>query len=278
MRACASFLWSLIRSALVAAMWVMSFTMAYAETLVTSLSSREVEITSTYTGAKLKVYGVYEIIEKYVRNAQPKDYVIVVTVLGPTHHFTVRQKGKVGPAWFNRSTQVFKDVPSFVAVLSSKPIAETTNLETARNLFLGLDLNITPNHLLIEMSEKRKEFREAMIRLGQQEGRYQQDENAVFFMKIKDKKGKTTGASSSLFEANIQLPATVMTGTYTVQVGLFAEGVLLDKSIDYFEVKKTGFEATIVNWVQDHSWSYGVAMCLMALFFGWLASMIFRRD
>jgi uncharacterized protein (TIGR02186 family) len=171
MRARSFLLRSLVKALFVATLWSISPTRGHAETLVTSLSSREVEITSTYTGAKLKVYGVYEIIEKYVRNAQPKDYVIVVTVLGPTHHFTVRQKGKVGPAWFNRATQVFKDVPSFVAVLSSKPIAETTNIETARNLLLGLDLNITPNHLLIEMSDRRKEFREAMIRLGQQEGR-----------------------------------------------------------------------------------------------------------
>jgi uncharacterized protein (TIGR02186 family) len=266
----------IIRLLLIAMMGGWGAGHASAETLVTSLSSREVEITSTYTGAKLKVYGVIEKDSQTASRAQ--DYVIVVTVLGPRTHYTVREKARMGPAWINRSKIVFRDIPSYIAVLSSDSISQATSVELMRQFRLGLDLAMAPYHVIKDFPGESVRFFGALKRLGMVSGRYQQNEAAVTFMKIKDKKGQSTLTSSSLFEANIILPASVMTGTYNVDVALFADRTLLDRSITYFEVKKTGFEATIVNWVKEHSWSYGITMTLIALFFGWLASMIFRRD
>jgi hypothetical protein len=61
-------------------------------------------------------------------------------------------------------------------------------------------------------------------------------------------------------------------------VALFAETVILARTSTSFELVKTGFEQQVGDIARDWSATYGVATAGLALLFGWLASVIFRRD
>jgi hypothetical protein len=54
--------------------------------------------------------------------------------------------------------------------------------------------------------------------------------------------------------------------------------VILARTQTHFELVKTGFEERVGVIARDWSLAYGLATAVIALFFGWLASTIFRRD
>jgi hypothetical protein len=54
--------------------------------------------------------------------------------------------------------------------------------------------------------------------------------------------------------------------------------VLLARTQTHFELLKTGFEQQVGDLARDWSILYGGATGLFALLFGWIASVIFRRD
>ena len=107
---------------------------------------------------------------------------------------------------------------------------------------------------------------EALARLKAQEGLYLQDERGVTFL------------TPDIFRASISLPATAPPGNYEVDVTLFADTVILARTQTHFELVKTGFEEQVGVIARDWSLAYGLATAAIALFCGWLASAIFRRD
>ena len=109
-------------------------------------------------------------------------------------------------------------------------------------------------------------FRKAFIRINVQHSLYQESENAVTFL------------TPNLFRAAISLPASVPIGTYNIDVKLLADGVMVARATSAFEVIKAGFEQVVAETAHQHPFLYGLITALMALFTGWLASVIFRRD
>jgi uncharacterized protein (TIGR02186 family) len=45
-----------------------------------------------------------------------------------------------------------------------------------------------------------------------------------------------------------------------------------------FEIIKVGFEQFVVTAARDYGLFYGLATAMMAVFTGWFASVVFRRD
>jgi uncharacterized protein (TIGR02186 family) len=87
-----------------------------------------------------------------------------------------------------------------------------------------------------------------------------------------------TFLTPTLIRAAIVLPAQVPIGDYDVDVKLFADGSLIAHTNSAFEIVKVGFEQFVVSAARDHGVLYGLAMAMMALLTGWIASVAFRRD
>ena len=109
-------------------------------------------------------------------------------------------------------------------------------------------------------------FRVAFLKLKADQGLYLEVANGVTFL------------TPALFRASIPLPAEVPVGTYEVDVRLFADGGAIARAPAPFEVYKSGFEQIVTSAAREHGFLYGLATSMMALFTGWLASVIFRRD
>lgn len=246
--------------------WALSAGPAAAERIVISLSTHVVRITSNFTGAELLLFGVIERDAATV--ARKGGYDIVVTVTGPRQDLVTFRKERVAGLWINTRSRVFVDAPSYLAVLSNRPVEAIADAALRRRLQLGLASVVLPQKVGGDIADVIQDdpFRTAFLRIRREQGLYREEANAVTFL------------TPSLFRASIALPANVPIGAYEVDVKLFADGTLLARQTSAIEIVKVGFEQFVAEAARAQSALYGLATVAMALATGWLASVIFRRD
>lgn len=239
---------------------------ARAEKLVLSLSTHRVAVTSSFVGADLVLFGTIE--PDTPRTALRSNYDIVATVIGPRATLRTRRKARVLGIWVNVDAREFIRVPSYLAVLSNRPVAEITNPETARRLQLGLSQITLTQRIGADFADTVPDdpFRVNFINLKKEAGQYRETPNGVTFL------------TPTVFRVAIPLPADTATGGYTVDVKLFANGQLVTRNNTALEVIKTGFEQYVYEASQHHGLIYGLVAAMMALFIGWAGSVVFRRD
>ena len=237
---------------------------AAAERLVLSLSSHQIAIESNYTGSQLVLYGLIE------RDGQSGDRSgdldVVVTVRGPRESLTVRRKEALGPVWINRAQEKFVAVPAVLGVFASRPVEEIAD-QAARNRFrLGLQAIVQAPEFALDPGGADDPFRAALIRLKTRDRLWRTSERGVAFV------------TGGLFRAPLPLPGTAPTGSYDVEAALLSDGVVIARRETSFEVVKAGFEEQVTSFAQDRGLPYGLFVATLSLGFGWIASMIFRRD
>ncbi|MBS7696727.1 MULTISPECIES: TIGR02186 family protein [unclassified Chelatococcus] len=250
------------RSALALLACLASMLPATAETLVTSLSTYRVAINSNYTGASLVLFGSIERDARTATRAAPYD--LVVTVRGPRRTALVREKEPLGPLWITRGQRRFVDQPVYLAVVSSRAITDIAGEPVRGRLKLGLEAEFASP--LPGANIMGEDFIDAFIRLRRQQHLFQEDPEGVVFL------------TRNLFRAKIDLPAIAPTGLYEVETILLSDGVALSRQSTNFEVEKTGFEQATVVLARDYGFLYGLIAAASALFLGWLATVVFRRE
>jgi uncharacterized protein (TIGR02186 family) len=239
---------------------------AFAERLVVSLSTHRVTITANFVGEDLVLFGT---IEPDPPNQQMRSiYDLAITVAGPKRDFRTRRKERVLGIWVNVDSREFVRVPSYLAVLSNRPVKEIAGPEVARRLQLGLDNYILTQRIGPDFADTVRDdpFRTAFIQLVQEHGMYHERPTAVTYL------------TPTVFRATIPLPPNAPLGTYNVDVKLLGGGELLTRTTTAFEITKVGFEQFIADAARDYGFLYGLATALLALLTGWIASVVFRRD
>lgn len=254
----------LLRASLLIVVLLTPF-VARAEGLVISLSTSQVLISSNYTGSQVALFGAVQRDEQTIARATGYDVAIIVRG-PPQERLTVRQKERMGPIWVNRDQQKFVDVPSYMAVLSSRPLLEMTGEVIRERLRLGLEAFANQPGITLDRDGAEQPFRAALVRLKMREGMYFEMARGVTFI------------TPAIFRAAIPLPADAPPGNYEVEVLLFTDGIMLARELTNFELVKTGFEQRLAVMAERNAPLYGGLTALMALFFGWVASVIFRRD
>jgi uncharacterized protein (TIGR02186 family) len=195
-------------------------------------------------------------------------YDLVATVTGPRQTLVTRRKERVFGLWVNTGSRTFVEVPSYLATLSTKPLASIAGIEALRRLQLGLTHTLLPQRIGPDVADVVPEdpYRTAFLRLKAVHRLYVDGTNAVTFL------------TPTLFRATIPLPAEVPVGNYDVDVKLFSDGTMIGRTNSAFEIVKVGFEQFVVIAAQDYGLFYGLATAAMALMTGFLASVAFRRD
>jgi len=252
------------RTALAFALLLIATAPASAERLITSLSNHQVLVTSSFTGTELVLFGSIERDEKTV--SRRGGYNIIVTVSGPRQTLVVRRKDHVLGIWTNAESRSFLNTPTYLAVLSNRPVSEIAAPELMRRQEIGTYLIPRPALTAQIQSGEDDIFRDALIRLRKQRKLYVEEPTGVTFL------------TPSLFRATIRLPAEAPVGIYDVDVRLFADGTELARAHSALEVVKVGIEQFIVNAAANHGILYGLFTTLMALATGWFASVVFRKD
>jgi uncharacterized protein (TIGR02186 family) len=239
---------------------------AAAERLVTSLSEHRVMVTSSFNGSEVVLFGGIERDSGVL--PLRGNYDIAVTVIGPRQNIITFRRARVLGIWVNYESRVFENAPSYLAVLTNRPLQAITSADTLRRLQLGLDEIALPQHIdpISPADVPDETFRQAFLKLQEEHGLYRQAANGVTFL------------TPALFQTSIPLPANVPTGTYEIEVKLFADGLMIARTPSALEIYKAGFEQFVTSSAQSHGVSYGLATSMMAILTGWFASVVFRRD
>jgi len=243
---------------------ILSIPRSRAETLVADISAPEVRISSNFTGTEIVVFGTIERDEASVAREGVNDVVVVVS--GPKETVVARRKARVLGIWVNRDSRGFSGVPSFYALHASRNLDALANDTLLKRFQIGLNNLVLPLENQTSEDAETPEFREALLRLKTKAQLYAERLGAVEFL------------SPSLFRTTVPLPANVPVGEYEVRVYLFRGGAILSEQTRKLSIHKTGFEQFTYALAHQYSLAYGIAAVILALFTGWLAGVIFRKD
>ncbi len=236
-----------------------------AEELVTALSSDLVSIQSNFTGTEIVIFG--QVSRDFNSIGRRGEYDLAIIVEGPPQEVTTRRKGRFLGVWVNRFYETFIDVPSFYALASTKAVGDIGSRELLDSNQIGL------NHINLAISSgssvplsERDDFRRAFLRLREENGLYSERPESIEFL------------TDTMFRTNVPLPANIPVGTYKVKSFLLQDGTLLSETEASLNVAKIGFEQVTYNLAQNYALVYGLLAVALAIFTGWLASVIFKKD
>lgn len=227
--------------------------------LVPEVSQDEIQVRQGFTGQELLLFGA--ILEPDGRRAG-QDYEIVVVLKGPTEPIRLREKQRIAGIWINAESSDFRSAPSFFAVASSKPIGDIVDDKTAAIFELGLDwLQLSPIGEID--TEKQSRFTEGLVDLRRRGDLYQENPQGV---KISE---------DVLYQARIQLPSNVVTGTYVAETFAVRQGRVIASATSEVQVRKLGLERIIANFAQESPFIYGLIAVALSILMGWLAGRLF---
>lgn len=234
------------------------------EVINIGVSSKQIAIAPDFAGTDVTVFGAIDHADPQL--IKTGGYDIVVSLEGPREFITVRKKERVAGLWVNRHSVTFERMPESFSMASTKAIdtiAKPTELYTFN---VGLPrVRIVPSTFSGRAAEV-EEYRNAFLALKAGSKLYQSNPGGVTFI------------SSSLFQANIHIPADIPNGTHVIRAVLFRKGVFVAEKQLPLEVVKTGIEETITFAATERPLFYGIFAVLLAVMTGWAASLIFRKD
>jgi uncharacterized protein (TIGR02186 family) len=233
---------------------------AWARNIDADLIVHRIEITSGFSGAELTLFGAIE----------GKGDVIAVVhgpsapggdLLGGT--VEVRKKVQSLGIWVSGPYVRFSAVPGFYAVAGSLPLDEIVSAETRTRYQLGID-ELNPAAVAATAPDI-SEYSAALLRIRQRQGLYVAQPGHISFV------------GDRLFRTSFSFPSNVPTGIYTVDVYLARGGQIVDRQTFPLLVNRAGFSADVYDFAHRHAAAYGIMAVAVALFFGWMAHLAFRR-
>ena len=232
-----------------------SFTVFAKDNLVTDLSESTVEISSTFSGADILLFGAYD--------GQKNDDIIVV-VSGQKGNIKVDKKEKKFGIWMITESIKFLNVPKYYYIASNRKIEEITNKTEIKKRKLDFN-NFELKNNKIDYKNLDKKWYEALKRNMKKKQFWKIEENSIKLNK------------NTLFRKTLSLPSNVSTGMYNVKILHYRKGNLISQEESKIKIDKTGISANIYNVAQNFSAIYGIIAVIVALFFGWFTNFIFRR-
>jgi uncharacterized protein (TIGR02186 family) len=229
--------------------------------LVPEVSQHEVQLSQGFNGTELLLYGA--ILDPQGTRAG-RDYDIVVVLKGPTRSITVREKEKKAGIWVNAHSADFRSAPTFYAVASSRPLDKIVDSRTASIYELGMPfLQLSPIGAIDPDEQVR--FASGLVSLMNSAQLYAEYPQGV------------SVNEAVLYQARIQLPSTVQTGTYTAQTFAITRGRVVAAATSTVEVRKSGFEKIVADFARKQALLYGLLAVAISVAMGWLAGRLFAR-
>jgi len=245
---------------LIAAITLIASPLAAQEDVVVDLSQNRVDITATFAGSNIFVFGAVKREAPLPEGTGPLDVAIVIE--GPLETVTVRKKEKRLGIWVNSNSVEIHEAPSFFTIATTRPLDEILNEGDRRDYAIGLDFAVRPQG---PTEADVETFAQAVSRIRQDDGLYTEREGIVNL------------SEETLFEADIQLPANLVEGDYNVRIYLVRDKNIVSDASVGITVRKAGLEAWLYNLSRENSLLYGLLSIFVALAAGYGASEIFRR-
>ena len=229
------------------------------EEIVLGLSQSEVAITARFDGSDILIFGA-------VKRETPipeTTLEAIITIEGPSGPLVVRRKERRFGIWVNAAALEVESAPSFYAVASSGPLDEVLQRIENERYGITVDRAIQAVSRTVEFGNTQ-DFTKALIRIQQDNGSYQQLENAVVL------------DQQTLFRTSIALPSNLTEGDYRARIFLTRKGNVVSQFETIIDVRKVGLERFLYNLAHERAPIYGVLAIFIAVIAGWGASAAFR--
>lgn len=228
--------------------------------LVPEVSQHEVQVRQGFVGQELLLFGA--ILDP--SGGPGEEYDIVVVLKGPSEPIRLREKERFAGVWINAESSDFRSVPSYFAVASSRPINEIVDDKTAAIYEFGTDyIQLSPSGSIEPAVERR--FAAGLVDLKRRQGLYREDFGGV---QINE---------GVLYQARIELPSNVTTGTYSAETFAVTRGRVIASAVSEVEVRKVGFERVVENGANNWGLAYGLLAVMLSVGMGWGAGRLFAK-
>lgn len=236
------------------------------EKLQMGVSVDVVPVTSDFSGRDIVVFGAIETDDQ--ASLYRGEYQMIIEVIGALEEAIVRKKERIGGIWVNAEAREYRSVPSFYTLLTDNELVNITDLSFLNAKGIGIDnLQARPvGQNSVQSILTESEFSGALRRIRIEQSLFTEDLTALRRL------------SPSLWRARLSLPPNVPIGEHLVRAHLFKDGKKLDQVETKFEVRKIGFERWIYDLAHEQSLIYGILCVLLAIFTGWSANVIFRKN
>lgn len=233
---------------------------ARGEEIVLGLSQNAVNITATFDGSDILIFGA---VRRETPIIEEPPLEVIIAVSGPLLPVTVRRKERRLGIWMNVDAVEVDAAPSFYAVASTAPLTEVlTDTEDLRHRIsvrrrirsVGAPMNVTDS----------QSFTAALIRIRENAGFYQTLPEGVDL------------EEQTLFRTSIALPSDLTEGNYAARIFLTRNGEIVDSHETLIPVKKVGLERWLYNLAQEQALLYGLMSLAIAIAAGWGASALFQ--
>jgi uncharacterized protein (TIGR02186 family) len=234
---------------------------ARGEEVLAALSQTRVALTATFEGSEILVFGAVR-REAPIPPDEPPLHVIVA-IEGPSGPLTIWRKARPAGIWMNVDSVRISSAPSFYAVATTGPFVESLSATEDLRHRISIPRAIRAYGTVSRVADAPV-FTEALIRIREEDGLYQQLDGAVEIER------------DTLFSTRISLPANLTEGIYSTRIFLTRGGVVIDRFDTAIEVHKVGLERWLFQTAQNQPLFYGILAVLLAVFAGWAASAGFR--
>lgn len=236
------------------------------ERIEADVSTRSIAVTSAYTGTRIVVFGT--VVDSRQQSAASGYYDLVIVLEGTPGEVVVRKKSRTLGIWRNTDAITFAEVPSFYAIVATRPpdeIAEAAVLSGARIGFEHVSMSLAPGTEKLHSEAEISAFKASVTRLKGDKELYLESPYGVSFI------------GPSLFRASIDLPANVPVGPLTARIHLFREGRLLDTFRSKVVLQREGVGLALHTFALEQSLFYGLLTVLTAVGAGLAATALFPR-
>lgn len=230
------------------------------EQIVAGLSRNDVDITTSFDGSDIIIYGA-------VKRETPIPYKpldVIVTVEGPARAVTIRHKERRFGIWVNTGKVSVGSAPNFYVVATTRPLDQILTPAEDERFRISVPLAIRAYAGTSGVADVVP-YTEALVRLRETSGLYRLDEGAVKL------------AQDTLFRADVRLPANLIEGFYGTRIFLLRDGEIIDTFRAPIEVRKVGLERWLYRLARYQPFIYGFMSLAIAVFAGWAASALFRQ-
>ncbi len=250
-----------MRRLALALLFVLAAAPAGAERLNSIVSTPVVQITSSFDGAMLSLFGTVE--PDIPGTPLEGPYNIITVVTGPLQDRVTRVKTNSFGIWSNTDEVKFRHFPSFYAVISSGRLDSIASEEVLEaNTIRPID---QARKTAQATGLKAERFSGQLVRLMTEENHFVTREDGVRFL------------SDTAYFINLALPSDVANGAFLVRTMVLKDRQVVAERADGFSVRKSGFENFVFVASRQQPLLYGLFCVMLALGSGWLAGVVFRR-
>ena len=248
-----------MRWLLILVLWLAALPLR-SEEVIAGLSQNRVSLTVNFEGSDILIFGA---IRREAALPEDTELDVIVAVEGPPQPAVIWRKARRLGIWVNTDAQEVRAAPSFYAVATTRPLRDILSPEADLTHRISTRLAIFEARGGGDRADPAA-FTEALIRIRESEGLYQSRDNTIMLER------------DTLFSTRILLPKNIVEGTYSARIFLLRDGDVIDDFETFIDVRKAVLERWLTNLAYEQPAIYGLLALVLAVFFGWGASALFR--